>query len=112
MTTALFKVTDCVRIDELSVADESRDTLVASVDVLNVLSEPPPSIEFKVDAILCFDGVRRKKLTGREGAVRPGLRLADFGNPLEPAHNRPRNRDAAEPTFSEGETASATCASL
>jgi hypothetical protein len=111
MMTALFKVTDCVRIDEVdepSVFDESRDTLVASVDVLNMLSDPPPSIEFSVDAMLCFDGDRRKKLTGREGAVRPGLRLAGFVNPFEPAHNRPRNRDAADPTFSEGETASAT----
>src|SRR5437773_12269177 len=55
----------------------------------------PPSVELSVEAILCFDGDLRRKLEGRGGAARLGLRFADFVDELEPAHNRPRNLDAA-----------------
>jgi hypothetical protein len=88
--------------------------LVASVEELSMLSVPPPSIELNVEAMLFFEGDRRRKLTGREGAVRPGLtlRFIDFVEEFDPAHNRPRNLVAADPMFSDGVTASATFASL
>ena len=82
------------RIDETSTLDESRDTLVASVDAeLRTLTELA-SIEFSVDARLCFDGLLRSMLSGRDGAFRPGDRAPDFEMVLE-AHRRPKNLEAA-----------------
>jgi len=44
--------------------------------------------------------------------VRPGLRFVDFVEEFEPAHNRPKNREADDPTLSDVAAASATCDSL
>ena len=101
----LVKRVDCSLTDDPSVLDESRDIVVASVEVeLMALSEPP-SVELRVDAMLCFDADLRKKLAGREGAVKPGLKVADFGaDVLEADHRRPRNLEAAEPTSENGDT--------
>jgi hypothetical protein len=102
-TIILVKRVDCARRDELSVLDESRETVVASVEAeLTVLSEPP-SVEFRVDAILCFDVDRRRKLAGRVGALRPGLKFAGLVEALDTDQSRPRNLDAAEPTSEDGE---------
>ena len=90
-------------MDELSVFEESRETVVTSVEVeLRMLSELP-SVEFKVDAMLCFEFVLRRKLTGRAGALRPGLRFADFVEEDVPDQRRPRNLEAAEPTSEDVE---------
>jgi hypothetical protein len=81
-------------------ADGFLDIAVASVEValrwLSVLS-----IELRVDAILCFEGVLRRKLEGREGAATPRLEVGDvtFAAEFEPVQKRPRNRDAAACTF-------------
>jgi hypothetical protein len=95
-----------VRTEVTSALEESRDILVASVEELNMLSVPPPSVELRVEAMLFFEGDRRKKLAGREGAARPGLtlRLTDLVEEFDPAHNRPRNLVAADPMFSDGVT--------
>lgn len=55
------------------------------------------SMELRVEAILCLEGVRRRKLEGREDAATPRLEVGEvnFANEAEPAQNRPRNRDAA-----------------
>jgi len=100
----LVKRVDCARTDDPSVLDESRDIVVASVEVeLMTLSEPP-SVELRVDAMLCFDVDLRKKLAGREGALKPGLKVADFGaDVLEADHRRPRNLEAAEPISEDGD---------
>jgi hypothetical protein len=101
----LVRRVDCARTDEPSVLDESRDIVVASVEVELIMLSEPPSVEFRVDAILCFDVDLRKKLAGREGALKPGLKVADFGvDVLEADHRRPRNLEAAEPTSEKGET--------
>ncbi len=94
---------DGSRIDEPSVLDESRDADVASVEVELKILSVPLSAEFKVEAILCLEGDRRKKLVGRDVSVVPGLRFADFVDELDPAHNRPRNLDAADPIAEVGE---------
>ncbi len=100
----LVKGVDWTRIDELSVLEESRDIVVASVEAeLRMLSDPP-STEFNVDAMLCFELDLRRKLTGRDGALRPGLKFADFVEELEPDQRRPRNLEAAEPTSDDGDT--------
>ena len=104
-------MTDWPLRENPSVFEESREIDVASVEELIMLSDPPPSIEFKVEAILCFEGERFKKLEGRAGAVRPGLRLVDLVDEFELVHKRPRNLDATEPT-SVGVTLSAFWASL
>jgi hypothetical protein len=103
-----LKPTDGALIDDPSVFDESLEIEVASVEELNMLSEPPPSIEFNVDAMLCFDGDLRKKLTGRDGAVKPGLKFIDLVDEFETAHKRPKKREATEPTLSDCVTALAT----
>lgn len=55
------------------------------------------SMELSVDAILCFEGVRRRKLEGRDRSVTARLEVGevDFAEELEPVQKRPRNRDAA-----------------
>lgn len=54
-------------------------------------------MELRVDAMLCLDGVRRRKLEGRDGAVTDRLDVGDvtFGDELDPVMKRPRKRDAA-----------------
>lgn len=98
-------LTEGLLIEEASVFEESLEIEEASVDVLNTLSDGPPSMEFSVDATLCFEGDRLRKLTGREGAVRPGLKFTDLVDEFEPAHSRPKNREAIDPTLSDGTTA-------
>ena len=79
-------------------AEDPRDISVSAV--LLVCVEPSdPSSEFKVEARLCFDGVRRRKLTGLEGAVRPGLSEPDFVDEFDGPHKRPRNDVADFCTF-------------
>lgn len=70
---------------------------MASVDVELVTLAELASIEFSVDARLCFEALRRSMLSGLAGAVFPGLRLVDLGDRLvvEVAQIRPRNRLAA-----------------
>ncbi len=76
-------------------ADGCLDSGVASVGAVLVLLSDPPSNEFNVDAILCLEGVRRRKLTGLDGADKPEVSVADLVDELEPAQNRPRNLEAA-----------------
>jgi hypothetical protein len=73
--------------------EESLDIVVASVEVELVTLAELASIEFKVDARLCFDALRRSILEGRAGALVPGLRFEDLL--LFDAHMRPRKRLAA-----------------
>jgi hypothetical protein len=78
--------------------------MVVSVEVELVALSEPPSVELRVDAMLCFDADLRKKLAGREGAAKPGLKVADFGvDALEADHRRPRNLEAAEPISEDGD---------
>src|SRR5947209_6644090 len=90
-------------MDELSVFEESRDTVVAAVEPELMMLSEPPSTEFNVDAMLCFEFDLRRKLTGRAGALRPGLRFADLVEEDVPDQRRPRNLEAAEPTSDDGE---------
>jgi hypothetical protein len=92
-------------MDELSVLEESRETVVASVEAELMMLSAPHSMEFSVDAILCFDADLRRKLTGRAGTLRPGLMFEDFEVLAVPDQRRPRNLDAAEPTSEEGDRA-------
>jgi len=79
--------------------------MVESVEVELITLSEPPSVEFRVDAMLCFDVDLRRKLAGREGALRPGLRFADFGTDApEVDHRRPKNLEAADPTSEDGDT--------
>ena len=56
--------------------------------------ESDSAVEFNVEARLCLEGVLLRKLTGREGADRPGLKDTDFVDELEGPHRRPRNEVA------------------
>ena len=72
------------------------DIAVASVDTaLSWLSTL--SIELRVDVKLCFEGVLRSRLEGRDGAVTPRLEVGEvtFAVELVPVQKRPRNREAA-----------------
>ncbi len=55
------------------------------------------SIELSVDAILCLEGVRCRKLEGRDGSVTARLEVveATFTDELGPVQKRPKNREAA-----------------
>lgn len=79
---------------------ESRDTLVASVEVLLATLAELASIELSVDARLCFDVLRLRTPAGVDAGPRPGLSV-DFGD----GTLRPRNRDAATLTASDVRTA-------
>ena len=68
---------------------------VVSVGAVLVLLSDPPSKEFNVEAMLCLEGVRRRKLTGLDGADKPGLSVTDLVDEVDPAQNLPRNREAA-----------------
>ena len=100
----------------------SREIVVASVDAeLKTLAaddevvDAAASIELRVEARLCFEVLRRSMLSGREGALSPGLSVlpgaggddeegavvaaacaneANFGVEGE-AHRRPKKREAA-----------------
>src|SRR5690242_1820129 len=80
----------CPDLIDIVSACEAREMSVK--DVLWVAADVSDSaVEFNVEARLCFDGVLLRKLTGREGADRPGLRDTDFVDELEGPHRRPKN---------------------
>jgi hypothetical protein len=69
--------------------------VVASVDAeLKRLTELA-SIEFNVDAKLCFDVLRRSRLNGLNGAGRPGDKVPDLDEELFVVQRRPKKREAA-----------------
>ncbi|KAK5624315.1 hypothetical protein RRF57_000031 [Xylaria bambusicola] len=83
------------RIEASSALDESREIVVASVDAeLKTLAELA-SIEFNVDAKLCFDVLRRNMLNGRRGADNPGDKVPDLGEEVLVVQRRPKKREAA-----------------
>jgi hypothetical protein len=76
--------------------EESREIIEASVEAELVTLAELASIEFRVDARLCFDALRRNMLSGRDVAPEPGLRVVvDLGAIADEAHIRPKNREAA-----------------
>ena len=77
-------------------ADGFLDMAVASVEAA-LACDSVLSIELSVDAILCFEGVRRRKLEGRDGSATARLEVGEitFADGLGPVQKRPRNRDAA-----------------
>ena len=69
--------------------DDSADSSVGAV-----LASDADSTELSVEVILCFDVERR--MDELEVLMRLGLSLTELCVlPLEPAQNRPRNREAA-----------------
>ena len=69
---------------------EAREISVMAV--LCVAAEASDSaVELSVEARLCLDAERLRKLTGREGAERPGLSETDLVEELDGPHKRPRN---------------------
>ena len=85
----------------LSDAEESRDTVVASVRTLED-EEVVASIELRVDAMLCLEVLRLSMLRGRNGLLKVGLNVEADATDLVLVeledHSRPRNREAAEVT--------------
>lgn len=61
-----------------------------------VLASEVDSSELRVDAMLCFDGVRRTAEEGVDwGTEGGGLRTKDLvGFEADPAHKRPKNLEA------------------
>src|SRR5207248_3043437 len=102
-------VDSCPDFSDSASPDEARDISVSAV-LWVLVDDSEPSVEAMVDARLCFDGVRRRKLTGLDGADKPGLSETDLVDELEGPHSRPRNEVADFCTFAFDDSFS--CSSL
>ncbi|KAH6607414.1 hypothetical protein Trco_003727 [Trichoderma cornu-damae] len=78
-----------------AVFEESRDAVVASVEDELVTLTELASTEFRVEARLCLEVLRRSMLSGLDGALSPGPSPELLGNAPDDAQIRPRKRAAA-----------------